>query len=1195
MAITTRQSSLLVAEDWTKLYQTFRNADFQSYDYETLRKSMVDYLRLYYPEDFNDFIESSEFIALIDLLSFLGQSLAFRGDLNARENFIDTAQRRDSVLKLARLISYSPKRNIPANGLLKVDSVSTTETVFDSNGLNLSGLVINWADSANDNWAEQFTTVLNASLNANQAIGKPSGSKVINGIATDEYQINLIPNIVGTYTFNADIEGSQTNFEMISPTTSGQNYIYEVNPRPNGSFNLLYRNDNLGNGSNNTGYFTYFKQGTLQSIDINFQESIPNRVYSVNVNNINNTDIWLYSLDQNGNFSTLWSSVPAVGNTNVIYNTGTNKNIYQVNTRAGDQIDLIFGDGAFANIPQGRFRLYYRTSNGLNYKVTPDEMRGIAVPLNYVSRSGRTETITIRASLRYTVTNATTRETVDEIRQKAPQQYYTQNRMVTGEDYNILPYTLFNSMLKVKAVNRTSSGVSRYLDVIDTTGKYSSTNIFCQDGILYKEPFTKTFNFSFNTTNDIYRVLTNQVKPLTSERETLQYFYEVFNRINLTDIFWNQSADQTGLTGYFYDSTDRILQIGSYVADSKRYIKQNSIIKFSAGTGNYFDARNIIRTGIPNQSGDKYYIYASVIQVLADGTNGGEGDLSNGSGPITLSQIVPDGAIAVQVYPAFNNDITDSVINTAVSYIQAYEDFGLRYDLETASWKLILPEDLNTGDFSLTYAGNTSGSGLDSSWFIRFQTVGQTYTVYYSGLNYVFESVRETNFYFDDRVKIFDSRTGFTIHDQIKILKVNSSPDSTSPLALDYQWDIYKDIVEVDGYSNTSKILVTFPDTDDDGIPDNPELFELIVDPSTNSNSKFVYFQDTYGYDNFVIKTPVSNATIVSDLATLAAVETSKVLYQDGQIFYVTDLEEFYQLTITGSSYVIAAISGYSAKVGRQDLYFQYRHNSPNNRRIDPSPNNIIDLYILTKSYATDYIAWIQDTTGKVSEPTSPRPEMLGTDYSDLEKYKSISDTIIYNPAEFKPIFGIKAELALQATFKVVKNPNVVVSDNDVKTSVIAAINTYFDIANWDFGETFYFSELSAYLHSTLAPNIASITIVPASASEQFGSLLQINAEYNEIIISAATVDNVQIINAITAAQINQREGDIITDVVISNTSTGSVRRTTTTTRTRSTTSTSSRSTTSTSTSTSSGSSGGSSGGGSSGGGSSGGGGGYGY
>ena len=58
MAKTTRQTSIFGAEDWKRLYQTFREADLQSYDYETLRKSMVDYLRLYYPETFNDFTES---------------------------------------------------------------------------------------------------------------------------------------------------------------------------------------------------------------------------------------------------------------------------------------------------------------------------------------------------------------------------------------------------------------------------------------------------------------------------------------------------------------------------------------------------------------------------------------------------------------------------------------------------------------------------------------------------------------------------------------------------------------------------------------------------------------------------------------------------------------------------------------------------------------------------------------------------------------------------------------------------------------------------------------------------------------------------------------------------------------------------------------------------------------------------------
>jgi hypothetical protein len=426
MAITTRQSGLLVAEDWTKLYQTFRNADFQSYDYETLRKSMVEYLRLYYPEDFNDFIESSEFVALLDLIAFLGQSLAFRADLNARENYIDTAQRRDSVLKLARLISYTPKRNIPASGFLKVESVSTTEVIYDSNGINLSGLVVSWADSGNDNWLEQMTTVINSALVTNQVISKPSNRQTINGVINDEYQINLISSLaLPTFAFKTNIEGTGMSFEAVSPTSLGQSYIYEDSPRPNGLFNLLYRNDNQGNSSTNTGFFLYFKQGELKSLDVNFQDSIPNRVYGINTNNINNTDVWVYSVNPSGGLGTLWQPVSSVNNTNVIYNKSANKDIYQINSRSNDQIDLIFGDGAFANIPQGRFRIYYRVSNGLQYKITPDEMSAVIIPITYMSRNNRPETINIRASLQYTVANSSPRETLDEIRQKAPQQYYT--------------------------------------------------------------------------------------------------------------------------------------------------------------------------------------------------------------------------------------------------------------------------------------------------------------------------------------------------------------------------------------------------------------------------------------------------------------------------------------------------------------------------------------------------------------------------------------------------------------------------------------------------------------------------------------------------------------------------------------------------------------------------------------------------
>ena len=168
MATSSRQSAIFGVNDWQAIYQTFNQADFNSYDYDTLRKNFIDYLRLYYPETFNDFIESSEFIALLDVMAFMGQGLAFRNDLNTRENFIDTAERRDSVVKLANLVSYTPKRNIAGQGYLKVTSVQTTQNLTDLNGIPLGNTPILWNDPANPNWLNQFNTIVNATLIINK-------------------------------------------------------------------------------------------------------------------------------------------------------------------------------------------------------------------------------------------------------------------------------------------------------------------------------------------------------------------------------------------------------------------------------------------------------------------------------------------------------------------------------------------------------------------------------------------------------------------------------------------------------------------------------------------------------------------------------------------------------------------------------------------------------------------------------------------------------------------------------------------------------------------------------------------------------------------------------------------------------------------------------------------------------------------
>jgi hypothetical protein len=70
------------------------------------------------------------------------------------------------------------------------------------------------------------------------------------------------------------------------------------------------------------------------------------------------------------------------------------------------------------------------------------------LPISYISRTGQIETITFVCGITEPVTNAQARETIQEIKQRAPAQYYTQNRMVNGEDYNNFPFTAIHQYFK---------------------------------------------------------------------------------------------------------------------------------------------------------------------------------------------------------------------------------------------------------------------------------------------------------------------------------------------------------------------------------------------------------------------------------------------------------------------------------------------------------------------------------------------------------------------------------------------------------------------------------------------------------------------------------------------------------------------------------------------------------------------------
>jgi hypothetical protein len=189
---------------------------------------------------------------------------------------------------------------------------------------------------------------------------------------------------------------------------------------------------------------------------------------------------------------------------------------------------------------------------------------------------------------------------------------------------------------------------------------------------------------------------------------------------------------------------------------------------------------------------------------------------------------------------------------------------------------------------------------------------------------------------------------------------------------------------------------------------------------------------------------------------------------------------------------------------------------------------------MLTKSYDNDFRLYLDGTT--TVKPLAPSSDQLFLSYGQkLNNIKSISDEIIYHPVKYKILFGEKAPADLQATFKIVKNPEVVINDNEIKTRVIAAINEFFALENWEFGESFYFTELSTYVMQQLTPSLVTFVVVPSQVTSTFGSLFEIKSEADEIFISSATVTDVELIDSVTATRLSA-EGSIVTSATTANT-----------------------------------------------------------
>ena len=204
---------------------------------------------------------------------------------------------------------------------------------------------------------------------------------------------------------------------------------------------------------------------------------------------------------------------------------------------------------------------------------------------------------------------------------------------------------------------------------------------------------------------------------------------------------------------------------------------------------------------------------------------------------------------------------------------------------------------------------------------------------------------------------------------------------------------------------------------------------------------------------------------------------------------------------------------------GRSGLNFMWLHAATDYNLIDPSPTNINDLFIIQKGYYNDLRSWLQGTG---PQPTKPTPLQLRNDYQGLLQNAMISDTVVLQHGNITLLFGSKAAAELQAQLLVVKRTYSSLTNSQIQLKVVNLVNSFFDINNWDFGETFYFQELATYIQYNMAADISSVVLVPTAPNHFFGDMYQVTISQDSIVQPDISIEDVQVVTSLNSINLKQ-------------------------------------------------------------------------
>ena len=185
-----------------------KDVNYLSKDYTSYKSQLMDFAKIYFPNNFNDFSEGNPGMMFLEMAAYVGDILSFYTDTQLRESFLLLAQEKENLYNLAYALGYKPKVTTAATTDLEIFQLVPSKVMGSS-------------------YYPDFDYALD--IEANSSFGKGAGEFTIQDTVRFDFSSSFDPTEINVYQYDSSDNPEYYLLKKTIKAISGQTKTQEFN------------------------------------------------------------------------------------------------------------------------------------------------------------------------------------------------------------------------------------------------------------------------------------------------------------------------------------------------------------------------------------------------------------------------------------------------------------------------------------------------------------------------------------------------------------------------------------------------------------------------------------------------------------------------------------------------------------------------------------------------------------------------------------------------------------------------------------------------------------------------------------------------------------------------------------------------------------------------------------------------------